>query len=94
MPDRAIGFYHHVILAFISSRLPDELLDSDLVIDSNDKDFGNTGLRVTSVLRLHRLMTATTLLIVRELGELSSVMQKRVSGKLTELFELTSCQEV
>jgi mRNA interferase MazF len=88
-----IGFYQHVILAFISSRLPDELLDSDLVIDSNDKDFGNTGLRVTSVLRLHRLMTATTLLIVRELGELSSVMQKRVSGKLKELFELTSCQE-
>lgn len=83
-----IGFYRHVILAFISSHLPDELLNSDLLINSDDNDFSITGLHVTSIIRLHRLMTAPTLLIVRELGELSPRMQREVSSKLKELFEL------
>jgi len=81
-----IGPHHHIILAFISSRIPDDLLDSDLVIDSNEEDFGVTGLRVSSVLRLHRLMTVSTSLIKRELGELSPVKQKKILSKLTRMF--------
>ncbi len=85
-----IGPHLHVILAFISSRSPDKLLDSDLVIDSNKEDFSITGLRVTSTLRLHRLMTVTTTLIKRELGELSVGMQEEVSDKLKGLLGLRS----
>jgi mRNA interferase MazF len=48
-----------------------------------------TGLKVTSTIRLHRLMTVTTSLIKRELGELPSAMQKKVIDKLTHLFGLT-----
>lgn len=84
-----IDRYNHVILAFITSRLPDELLESDLVIDSSDKDFSITGLKVTSTLRLHRLMTVTTSLIKRELGELPPSMQEKITDKLRELFGLT-----
>jgi mRNA interferase MazF len=58
-----IGIHRHVVLAFVSSRLPDEPLASDVILDSKDPDFGSTGLRVSSVLQLHRLMTATTALI-------------------------------
>lgn len=82
----AIGPYHHVILAFISSRIPDDLLDSDLLIDSNEEDFGITGLRVSSALRLHRLMTASTSLIKRELGILSPAMREKVISKLGTIF--------
>ncbi len=84
-----IDRYNHVILAFITSRIPDCLLESDLVIDSSDRDFCMTGLKVTSTIRLHRLMTVTTSLIKRELGELPSAMQKKVIDKLTHLFGLT-----
>lgn len=86
----SIGPHQHVVLAFISSRIPDDLLDSDLVIDSNEEDFGVTGLRVSSVLRLHRLMTASTSLIKRELGMLSPAMQERVLSKLTKIFGIPS----
>ena len=34
-----IGPYRHVILAFITSRVPDELLASDFVIDERHPDY-------------------------------------------------------
>ena len=55
-----IGPHHHVILAFITSQIPADLADTDLVLDVSQPDFASTGLRVTSALRLHRLMTVTT----------------------------------
>ena len=82
-----IGSHHHVILAFITSRIPDEILETDIVIDSKKDDFSTTGLHVTSSIRLHRLMTVTTSLIQRELGSLPSQMEDEVSEKLPKLFE-------
>jgi len=83
-----IGPHRHVILAFITSRVPASLLATDLIIDSSDPDFELTGLRVSSTLQLHRLMTATTNLIRRELGLLSPEMQERVNERLRNLFDL------
>jgi mRNA interferase MazF len=45
-------------------------------------------LRVSSTLRLHRLMTASTSLVVRELGELSAGLQTQVADRLRKLFAL------
>ena len=83
-----IGPHHHVVLAFITSRVSDEPLASDLVLGSGDPDFASTGLRVSSMLQLHRLMTATTALIRRELGRLSPRMQAEANDRLRELFGL------
>ncbi len=83
-----IGPHRHVVLAFITSRIPDDLLETDLALDSSKADFKSTGLRVSSTLRLHRLMTVTTSLILRKLGELSPLMQAEVAGKLSRLLEL------
>jgi mRNA interferase MazF len=54
----------------------------------DDPDFASTGLRVSSMLQLHRLMTATTALIRRQLGQLSPGMQTEVNNRLRELFGL------
>ncbi|MBM4430971.1 MAG: type II toxin-antitoxin system PemK/MazF family toxin [Chloroflexi bacterium] len=83
-----IGVHRHVIVAFISSRVPTDLLESDLVLDSSQADFGQTGLRVASALRLHRLMTVTTELIRRELGDLSPRIRDEVAARLRKLFAL------
>lgn len=83
-----IGPYRHVILAFITTRIPTDLLETDLVIEKEQVDFAQTGLRVTSTLRLHRLMTVTTSVIRRELGELSPRLQGEVEDKLRKLFGL------
>jgi mRNA interferase MazF len=83
-----IGIHRHVILAFITSRVSVPLASSDLVMNAQDPDFPTTGLRTSSTLRLHRLMTVTTSVIQRELGELSSSMQTEINAKLRALFEL------
>ncbi|MFN2455007.1 MAG: hypothetical protein ABR577_12370 [Pyrinomonadaceae bacterium] len=76
------------MLAFITSRTPPDLLASDLILDAADANFAATGLRVTSTLRLHRLMTATDALIRRELGELPPSLHAAVDDKLRQLFNL------
>jgi mRNA interferase MazF len=82
-----IGSHHHVVLAFITSRIPDEILETDIVINFKKDDFSITGLHVSSAIRLHRLMTVTTSLIQRELGDLLSQMKVEVNEKLPKLFE-------
>ncbi len=83
-----IGPHRHVVLAFITSRVPANPLPTDLVIESSDLDFASTGLRVSSTLQLHRLMTAATTLVQRELGTLSPKMQSAAAERLRNLFDL------
>jgi mRNA interferase MazF len=73
-----IGPHRHVILAFITSRAPTPLLLTDIVLDPGQPDFSMTGLQVPSTIRLHRLMTVSTAMIVRELGVLPSATHRRV----------------
>jgi len=83
-----IGFYNHVIIAFISSQIPHSLEESDLLIDKKDKNFRVTGLSADSVIKLHRLVTIPKSLIKRQLGVLSSNQQTEIDKKLKALFEL------
>ena len=79
-----IGPYRHLVLGFITSRIPIPLPTSDLVIDSH----ATTGLRVSSALRLHRLMTVPTSIIRRELGALPANLEQQVDQKIKMLFNL------
>ena len=83
-----IGTHRHVVLAFITSTIPADLIETDFVINPTHAGFGMTGLRVSSTLRLHRLMTVAVSLIERELGSISSDMQNNVDEKLRKLFKL------
>jgi mRNA interferase MazF len=40
--------YGHLVLAFITSRVSVNPSDTDFVIDSNDADFSQTGLKTSS----------------------------------------------
>ena len=81
-----IGPHRHVVLAFITSRVPEKPLSTDLVFTETDKDFSATGLRVSSALQLHRMITVSANIIVRELGTLPASKQKEVERKLKLLF--------
>jgi mRNA interferase MazF len=83
-----IGANRHIIVAFITSTEILDLLPTDIALPANHPDFAATGLRVNSVLRLHRLMTISTKIIQRELGRLSPTLEQEVAGKLGVLFNL------
>ena len=83
-----IKLYNHVILAFITSRISKNPSETDFIFDSTDADFGQTGLKVSSTLKLHRLMTVSSKIIKRELGELSKDQQKEIEDRLRKLFKV------
>jgi mRNA interferase MazF len=80
--------HRHIVLAFVTSRQPDEPLDTDIELDPQDPDFAQTGLNVRSTIRLHRLLTVTSTLIKREIGSLSPSHQARVAHAVRRLFAL------
>ena len=81
-----IGPHKHIILAFITSQVPGHPLPSDYIISDTDGNFASTGLRVSSTLQLHRMMTVTSGIILRELGQLPMGMQSEVEERLKSLF--------
>ena len=85
----SLGPHRHLILAFITSTIPVDLLDTDIMLDSSRSDFALTGLHTTSALRLHRLITVSASLIVRQLGVLPAPVEAQIADKLARLFELS-----
>jgi mRNA interferase MazF len=80
--------YDHVIVAFITSQISATPSPTDLIIEASDTDFAITGLKVSSTVRLHRLMTVTKSIIRRQLGELSARHQAEIKDLLRNLFNL------
>src|SRR4028118_1515815 len=66
-----VGKHNHVILAIITSRIPTDLLETDIVLNTNHSDFARSGLHKPSTIRLNHLMTVRKSMIRRELGTLS-----------------------
>jgi mRNA interferase MazF len=83
-----IGLHKHVVLAFISSRIPIAPLPTDLVIEATHSDFAATRLRAASTIQAHRLMTATTSVIQRKLGILSARLAGEFENRLRIVFGL------
>lgn len=83
-----IGDYEHIIIAFISSKIPNELLQSDVVVKKNDSLITSTGLIVDSVIRLHKLVTIPKKLIKRRLGFADKELTEQISLKIKDLFEV------
>lgn len=82
-----IGKYNHIILAFITSQIPTDLLETDIVLDSSHPDFRASGLRKPSIIRLDHLMTVQKSLIQRELGAVSSNTQDQIAQMLCKQFQ-------
>ncbi len=45
-----VGTHKHVVLGFVTSRVPDDPLDTDIALDPVDSDFAQTGLHVRSTI--------------------------------------------
>ena len=83
-----IGIHRHVIISFITSRIPYDLQKTDLPIHMDNREFNKTGLKTNSAILIHHLTTITSSIIIRELGELPFYIQKEVNLKLKNLFSL------
>jgi mRNA interferase MazF len=83
-----ISPYKHIVIAFITSQVNNAVEISDIPVLQPHPDFLGTGLKTSSAIRLHRLVTIPTSLIQRELGVLSPAFQTEVAQKLRAMFGL------
>ncbi len=81
-----IGNYNQVIIAFISSKIPDDLIESDLIIRKDSENSIGTGLTVDSVIRLHKMVTIPKSLIRRKLGTINKSVEAELRKKINQLF--------
>lgn len=79
-----IGKYNHIVIAFISSQTPKEKSETDILLEPTEE----TGLKVKSFLRLHRLTTIPYELIKRQLGKIPKNKEQEIKFKLHQLFEI------
>jgi len=82
-----ITIYNHIVIAFITSQIEAATEHTDLLIDESDSAFSETGLKVSSAIRLHRMVTIPTNLVKRQLGDLPNEYQTELKFKLKVLFD-------
>ena len=71
-----------VIVAFISSNVPDQVDDTDFIIEMSTADFFNSGLKKASVIKLDKLATVNVNIIAGELGQLTDESIPVINEKL------------
>ena len=74
-----------VVMAFISSKVPSELSDVDVLVTKNRIE---TGLKVDSVIKLDKIATVLKDLIVGELGQLDEELRQEVNQKLMKIMKI------
>ena len=81
-----IGKHDHVIIAFITSKMPDDLVDSDIILRKQSENSFGTGLTVDSVVRLHKIVTVPKILIKRKLGSINKSVETEIKRKISQMF--------
>jgi mRNA interferase MazF len=77
-----------VVLAGISSVVRGAAVPTDYLIDVSDPEFRTTGLRVASVVRLHKLASVDASILLRRLGRLGPQTQQEVDRLLRAVLGL------
>jgi mRNA interferase MazF len=77
-----------IVLAAISSVLRGALAPTDYTVDTTHPEFALTGLRITSVFRMHKLATVERSVIVRRLGRIGPQLQAEVDRLLRVVLAL------
>ncbi len=83
----SIGSYNHIIIAFITSKIPKNVEPSDYIIRKDSHEWKGSGLIVDSAIRLHRIITIPEFLIKRRLGKLQNDVFEDVIMRFFSLFE-------
>src|SRR6266540_740769 len=80
------GEYDDWLICMISSQTRQHVAGLDELIQENDADFGESGLKVTSVIRVGRLAVVSGEILIGAIGQVSSERLSRVKKRLSDWF--------
>jgi len=78
------GEYDDWLICMISSQTRQYVAGFDEIIQENDTDFGESGLKVTSVIRVGRLAVVSGEILIGAIGQVSSERLSRVKKHLSD----------
>jgi mRNA interferase MazF len=78
------GEYDDWLICMVSSRLHQKHIELDEIIGPEDKDFKDSGLKTTSVIRTSRLAVIEGEILLGKLGNISSLRLQRIKEKITK----------
>ncbi|MEY3825386.1 MAG: hypothetical protein RLZZ148_198 [Cyanobacteriota bacterium] len=77
-----------ITVCFISSQNINNITSEEFIIEITDSEFSQTGLRVTSKVRVSRVATIESSLITKKLGKLETNLQERLDSSLRNTFQI------
>jgi mRNA interferase MazF len=75
-----------IVLAAISSVVRGQLAPTDYTLHTSHPEFAATGLRVTSVFRMHKLATVEQSILLRRLGQIGPQLQLETDTLLRKVL--------
>jgi mRNA interferase MazF len=78
-----------VILAFISSIVPAQVVLTDLIVDPESSEGRNAGLKRISVIKCDTLATVQRRILLGELGSLSPTLRREIDQRLKQTLALS-----
>ncbi len=78
------GEYDDWLICMISSRFHQKHIELDEIIGPKDKDFRDSGLKTTSVIRTSRLAIIEREILSGKLGNISSLRLQRIKENITK----------
>ena len=83
------GKYHIIVVCYITTKVQ-SLTEVDLILNSSDSDFENTGLLYSSAIVLHKLSSIPMSMIEGEIGIFPERLIPILKKKLKNMFELSA----
>jgi mRNA-degrading endonuclease toxin of MazEF toxin-antitoxin module len=83
----AFGKHQQVVVAYVTTQL-DEILETDIILDTAKAYFSSTGLIQKSLIKLHRLGTFQPIALKEGQGHLPDEIIQELKEKLKEVFQL------
>ena len=80
------GEYDDWLICMISSQTHQYISGFDEVVNEGDEDFGESGLKVTSVIRVGRLAVVSGEILLGAIGQISSERLNRIKKHLSDWF--------
>lgn len=77
-----------VVVCAITSQRTEQISEGELILDSDNPEFSNTGLRITSKVRVTRIATLDRQFVVRKIGDLGKKYHQQLNALVIEAFQL------
>ena len=77
-----------IVVAFISSRIPEKSCEVDVLIFQNHPEFIQTGLKRDSCIRIDKIATIEKDLIIGIIGTAGDILRSQVSKSICNVYRL------